>query len=460
MTGTSSMPLRILIMDDEELIRLVLEESLRAEGCAVTAVADGRTGLDALQTSSFDCVITDLRMPGVTGWEVLRWVRDHQPDLDVIVLTGQGEVQSAVEAIKAGACDYVVKETPFDGGPVKAALAKLLAMRTLRQENLALKLAARMPGSEPTVPGISRAWKKLMETVDRVAPSTAPVLIQGETGSGKEGVARTLHQLSPRRDAPFLAVNCGAVSDQLLESELFGHEKGAFTGAATAKSGLFAAAEGGTLFLDEIGEMSGPMQVGLLRVLDRGEYRQVGGTRTLRANVRLVAASNRSLQDLVQAGRFREDLLYRINTVTIVVPPLRERPEDLPRLAEHFLSRLHVPGRVTRPLSPEALTRLSAYPWPGNVRELRNVIERLVLLSAPDRADPIGAEELALVLQPMPASPGSASQETLGSLESAERAHILRVLQAHGGNKTQAARVLRIDYKTLLAKLRKYDLPD
>ncbi|TAJ07334.1 MAG: sigma-54-dependent Fis family transcriptional regulator [Nitrospirae bacterium] len=458
MTIPSPMPLRILVMDDEELIRLVLKESLQAEGCAVTTVTDGRAGLDALQASPFDCVITDLRMPRVTGWEVLRWVREHQPDVDVIVLTGHGEVPSAVEAIKAGACDYVVKETPFNEGPVKAALAKLLAVRTLRQENLALKLAARMPGLEPMVPGISPAWKKLMETVEKVAPSNAPVLIQGETGSGKEVVAGTLHQLSPRREAPFLAVNCGAVSGQLLESELFGHEKGAFTGAATAKSGLFAAAEGGTLFLDEISEMSGPMQVSLLRVLDRGEYRQVGGTRTLRANVRVVAASNRSLQDMVQSGRFRDDLLYRINTVTISVPPLRERPEDLPRLAEHFLGQLHVPGKVKRTVSSEALARLSAYPWPGNVRELRNVIERLILLSAPGRVEPIGTEELASVLQPMPASPGSAEHETHGSLESAEQAHILRVLQAQEGNKTQAARVLRIDYKTLLSKLRKYGL--
>lgn len=449
-------PLRILVIDDDELIRIVLNETLQAEGCNVTAVASGHAGLEALQAFSFDCVITDLRMPGMNGREVLRWVREHQPDVDVIVLTGHGEVQSAVEAIKAGAWDFLIKDTPFDGSAIRAALTKLMTVRSLRQENLALKLGAGAGDADQMVPGISAAWKTLIETVEKIAPSNAPVLIQGETGSGKELVARTLHQLGPRREAPFLAINCGAVSGQLLESELFGHEKGAFTGAAASRSGLIAAAEGGTLFLDEISEMSGPMQVSLLRVLDRGEYRRVGGTRTLRANVRFVAASNRDLQELVLAGRFRDDLLYRINTVTLRVPPLRERLEDIPRLADHFLKSLHAPGTHQRTLSAAALAQLSAYPWPGNVRELRNVIERLILLSVADQEEPIGPEELSAVLQSVLAKYGTVANEAVGSLEDAEKTHILRVLTAHEGNKTQAARTLRIDYKTLLSKLRKY----
>ena len=292
-----------------------------------------------------------------------------------------------------------------------------------------------------------------------ISPASAPVLIQGETGSGKELVARTLHSLSLRSGAPFLAINCGAISGQLLESELFGHEKGAFTDATTAKAGLITAAEGGTLFLDEIGEMSGPMQVSLLRVLDRGEYRQVGGTRTLQARVRFVAASNRELQDLVLAGKFRDDLLYRINTITLKVPPLRERPEDIPRLAEHFLHTLHVPGTAQRTFSQGAVTRLSSYAWPGNVRELRNVVERLLLLSPTRSADPISADELAPILPQAVAQPSAGAGTPVAdadSLEAAERTHILRVLAKHEGNKTQTARALNIDYKTLLAKLRKY----
>ncbi|WP_447972665.1 sigma-54-dependent transcriptional regulator [Nitrospira sp. Kam-Ns4a] len=450
--------MRILVIDDEELVRLVLDEALRAEGCEVVTAASGQAGIEALQTASFDCVITDLRMPGFDGREVLRWIREHQPDVDVIVLTGHGQVEAAVEAIKAGAWDFLVKETPFDGAPVKAALAKLTAVRALRRENLALRFGARLAGADTIVPGVSKAWQKLMELVEKVAPAQAPVLIHGETGSGKELVARALHRLSPRRNAPFLAVNCGAVSSQLLESELFGHEKGAFTGATASKMGLIAAAEGGTLLLNEISEMSGAMQVSLLRVLDRGEYRQVGGTRTLRANVRFVAASNRDLQDLVLAGRFRDDLLYRINTVTLRVPPLRERPEDIPRLADHFLQSLQVPGAPRRTFSQEALALLTAYSWPGNVRELRNVVERLVLLSPRDRQGPVRPDEMEAVLPRAAPTASPPSEEAAGSLLAVEKAHIRRVLEAHGGNKSQAARTLRIDYKTLLAKLRKYGL--
>jgi DNA-binding NtrC family response regulator len=447
--------MRILVIDDEEFVRITLEEALRAEGCAVTTVGSGQAGLEMLRATSFDCVITDLRMSGVDGREVLRWVREHQPDVDVIVLTGHGEVQSAVAAIKAGAWDFLVKDVPFDPVSVTAALTKLTTVRHLRRENAALRL-----GSGPTdemVAGTSSAWKTLMETIHKIAPADAPILIQGETGSGKELIARALHALSPRASSPFIAINCGAMSGQLLESELFGYERGAFTGAITAKTGLIAAAEGGTLFLDEISEMSGPMQVSLLRVLDRKEYRQVGGTRTLTAHVRFIAATNRDLQELVLAGRFRDDLLYRINTVLLRVPALRERPEDIPPLAQHFLRTVRVAGAAPRQWSGAALTRLAAYPWPGNVRELRNVTERLMLLSVPGTGEAIEADELDALL---PAGPvlHAARPESGDALEEAEKSHIRRVLQAHAGNKTQTARALRIDYKTLLAKLRKYGL--
>ncbi len=457
--------MNILILDDEEFVRVALTQALHAEGCTVTSRCSGDEGLDALSAAAYDCVITDLRMPGLDGRKVLAWIMERQPDVDVIVLTGFGEVPVAVEAIKAGAWDFLVKDIPFDPTQVTAAIAKLKTVRALRQENLALRWGAKP--ADRFVPGRSQAWHGMMALIEKLAPASSPVLIQGETGSGKEMVARRLHQLGPRRDAPFLAINCGAVSAQLLESELFGHEKGAFTGAASAKIGLIAAAQGGTLLLDEIGEMPGPMQVSLLRVLDRGEYRQVGGTRTVHADVRFVAATNRDLQQLVHDGRFRDDLLYRINTVTVRVPPLRERRDDLPALADHFLDLYRLPGTPVRRLASDALARLSAYPWPGNVRELRNVIERVLLLSAPNRTEPITAEDLAAALpvqqdaRTAPAAPvaamppGSPGRSTL---DEAERLHIARVFEAHGGNKTQTAKALDIDYKTLVAKLRKYKL--
>ena len=445
--------MRTLIIDDEEYVRLVLEQALREEGCEVTAVTHGAAGIEALQATSFECVITDLRMPGLDGRAVLKWVHEHRPDVDVLMLTGYGDVKDAVEAIKQGAWDFLVKDTPFDATAVKAALSRLTTVRALRKENL----AARHGGftRDVIIEGPSQAWQKLKVQIAQVAPSNAPVLIHGETGSGKEIAARLLHDLSRRAGGPFLAVNCGAVSRELLESELFGHEKGAFTGATTAKPGLIAAAEGGTLFLDELGEMSGPMQVSLLRFLDRGEYRPVGSTRTLQANVRVVGATNQDIQELVHQGRFRDDLLYRINTVTLRVPPLHERKEDLPKLAEHILSALRISGTTKRTISPEAVQALTTHSWPGNVRELRNVLEGIVLMS--QGAGPISREEV-LALLPKTRGSSQTGDQTHLSLEEIERLHIERVLTASGGNKTQAAKTLDIDYKTLLTKLKKYGL--
>lgn len=441
--------MRVLIIDDEEFVRLVLTEALKADGCEVTACPDGQAGIEALRSGTFDCVISDLRMPGIDGRAVLAWVQEHQSDVDVVMLTGHGDVKDAVEAIKKGAADFLIKDTPFDGSAVNAALAKLRTVKSLRRENL----AARHGGyrQDVIVEGPSAAWQALRAQIARVAPSDAPILIQGETGSGKEIVARLLHELSARSSGPFIAVNCGAVSRELLESELFGHEKGAFTGAMMSKPGLIAAAQGGTLFLDELGEMSPAMQVSLLRVLDRGEYRAVGSTRTLHADVRIVGATNQDLRRLVSEGRFREDFLYRINTVTLLVPPLRERREDLPRLVDHILRTVRVPGTGTRTLTPDALRSLATYRWPGNIRELRNTIERLVLMSSDQT--PIGRDEVGRAL---PATTDTvATQDSARlTLDEVERRHIERVLAACGGNKTQAAQILDIDYKTLLAKVK------
>ena len=445
--------MRALIINDEEYVRLVLEQALRGEGCEVTAAKNGQAGIDLLQTAPFDCVITDLRTPGLDGRAVLKWVKEHQPSLDVLMLTGHGDVKDAVDAMKQGAWDFLVKDIPFDATVVKAALTKLKTVRALKQENL----AARHGGftRDVIIEGPSPAWQKLKAQIAQVAPANAPVLIQGETGSGKEIVAQLLHNLSRRANGPFIAINCGAVSRELLESELFGHEKGSFTGATAAKLGLIVAAEGGTLLLDEIGEMPGAMQVSLLRFLDRGEYRPVCSTRTLYADVRIVGATNQDLQELILQGRFRDDLLYRINTVTLRVPPLRERKEDLPQLIDHTLQTLKVPGATKRTMSAEALQQLSAHIWPGNIRELRNVIERIVLMST--GAGPISRKEVVEVL---PRDQESLQSGDLAqvSLEEIERFHIKRVLDACGGNKTQAAKILQIDYKTLFTKLKKYEL--
>jgi len=443
--------MRTLIIDDEAYVRLMLEQTLREEGCQVTAVAQGQSGIEALQAAPFDCVITDLRMPGMDGRAVLTWIADHQPDVDVLMLTGHGDVKDAVEAMKQGAWDFLVKETPFDAGVVKAALSKLKTVRALRKENL----AARHGGftRDTIAEGPGKSWHHLKQRIAQVAPSNAPVLIQGETGSGKEVAARLLHDLSRRAGGPFLAVNCGAVSRELLESELFGHEKGAFTGATGTKIGLVAAAEGGTLFLDELGEMPGPMQVSLLRFLDRNEYRPVGSTRTLQADVRIVGATNQDIQELIHQGRFRDDLLYRINTVTLRVPPLRERTDDLPALIDHVLQTLRIPGATKRTMAKDALQSLTHYAWPGNVRELRNVIERIMLMSP--ETGPITRAEVEQVL-PKSIHTIQESDPAGLTLDEIEQRHILRVLQASNGNKTLAAKTLDIDYKTLLSKLKKF----
>lgn len=445
--------MRVLIIDDEEYVRLILEQALREEGCDVTSAKSGTAGIELLQSKTVDCVITDLRMPGIDGREVLKWVKQHQPDLDVLMLTGHGDVKDAVDAMKQGAWDFLIKDTPFDGTAVKAALTQLRTVRALRKENL----AARHGGftRDVIVEGTSQVWQQLKGQIAKVAPSKVPVLIHGETGSGKEVVARLLHELSGRAKGPFLSINCGAVNRELLESELFGHERGSFTGATATKTGLVAAAEGGTLFLDEIAEMSGPMQVSLLRFLDLGEYRPVGSTRTWQTDARLIGATNQDIQALVAQGRFREDLLYRINAVTLRVPPLRERTEDIAALTEHLLQSVRAPGLPARPLSPEAVRALTSYPWPGNIRELRNVIERIVMLGTGKGA--IAAKEVS---QALPKYEGSLQPGELShcSLDEIERLHIMRVLEFSHGNKTQAAKTLQIDYKTLLSKLKKYDI--
>jgi two-component system response regulator HydG len=361
-------------------VRQSLERTLAREGYTVVLAPDGQAAIERLRDGGVDLVLSDLKMPGLNGLELLREVKAVSPDLDVVMLTAFGTVEEAVQAMKDGAVDFLTK--PFQRAQLVRVIRKALERRALIQENKALQQRLDDLLREGDYIGVSPAFRRMMRLVDQVANSSATVLIHGESGTGKEGAARAIHQRSPRRAGPFVAVNCAALPETLLESELFGHEKGAFTGAAGRKEGRFELADGGTLFLDEVADLSPVTQPKILRVLQEGEFERVGGTRTIRVDVRIVAASNQDLGALVREKRFREDLYYRLNVITITAPPLRERREDVAVLAQHFL-RLYAAKNNRRldGFSDDALACLEAYNWPGNVRELENVVERAVVLA-------------------------------------------------------------------------------
>jgi len=444
--------IRVLVVDDERPIRFLMEKELPRAGCLVTCAENGEDALERVRTQEFDVVLMDLKMPGIGGLEALRRIRESGASAEVVVLTGHPDVTTAIEAMKLGAYDYLTK--PFKLAEVEIVLRRAAERRRLTQENTALRRMVAQRGQPPLVLGESRAMAAVLATVERIAASDANVLIEGESGTGKGLMAQSVHQQSRRSQGPFLAINCSGFQDQLLESELFGHEKGAFTGAVALKQGLFEVADRGTLFLDEVAEMSPAMQAKLLQVLDSREFRRVGGTRLHRVDVRIVAATNKSMQREVEAGRFREDLYYRLNVVNILVPPLRERREDIPVLAEHFLARFQASAGVRKTLSPDALQSLIEYPWPGNVRELSNIIERLVILTP---GGVIGSDALpANIRSPRPGVPEAPAGPA--SLAQMERLHIARVLRETGGKKMQAARILAIDLKTLNKKIRDYQI--
>jgi DNA-binding NtrC family response regulator len=381
--------------------------------------------------------------------EALRRIRESETTAEVVILTGHPDVDTAIAAMKLGAYDYLTK--PFKLVELEQVLRRAAERKHLQQENQALRRMVAQREPSPLIIGGSQAIKELLATLRRIAPTDANVLIVGPSGTGKGLVARVIHESSARASGPLLVINCSAFQDQLLESELFGHEKGAFTGAASAKQGLFEVAEGGTLVLDEVGEMSPAMQAKLLQVLDTREMRRVGGTRVHRLDVRIIAATNRDLPEAIRVGRFREDLYYRLAVVTLSLPSLQERREDIPPLIEHFLARLGSAGYGPRRFAPNALQAMVNYPWPGNVRELANTIERLLILAP---GDVIGLDDLPPNLR---SAQGTA--ETPGSLADMERLHILRVLKDTQGRKAQAARILGVDVKTLNKKIKDYQIP-
>ncbi|TVQ94592.1 MAG: sigma-54-dependent Fis family transcriptional regulator [Deltaproteobacteria bacterium] len=450
---------RILIVDDEPSIRKVLAAHLKRAGYETAAAADGSEAIVALQDDVFHVVISDLKMPQVDGMALLQWVTEHQPGLPVILITAHGTVDSAVEAIKLGAFDYVSK--PFDQDEIAAVVTKALAT----EQRNARRHIQRSPAGRFGIVGEHPRMQQLFGLIEKVAPSPTTVLITGESGTGKELVARALHEASPRSNGPFIQINCGAIPESLFEAELFGYEKGAFTGAATSKPGRFEIANGGTLFLDEVGELPKDMQVKILRALQQRIIDRVGGLHPIEIDVRVIAATNRDLAAAVKEGNFREDLYYRLNVVPLHLPPLRDRTSDIPLLVgyflEHFNERL---GQSVEAVEPEALDVLARHTWPGNIRELENLMERTILLAD---GPTIRAENLA-GLGAGATTPGtSADLDEMGLKEfvrvhtaKLERTRIQRVLQMEDGNVTRAAKRLGISRKSLQTKMKDYGLRD
>jgi DNA-binding NtrC family response regulator len=446
---------QILLVDDEAIALTNLTHVLQREGYAVTACRDGEAALAALKRSEFDLVLTDLKMPGIDGMEVLREVRASYPDVPVIMITGYATLDSAVEAMKAGAYHYIAK--PFRLAEAREVVRSALELRRVKRENRELRLRVEQLQNPHTLITQDLGMQRLLETARQIATTDSSIVIHGESGTGKELLARYVHQCSRRAQGPFVAFNCGALSEDLAASELFGHEKGAFTGAQARKIGLFEAAQGGTLFLDEVAELPPSIQIKLLRVLQEREVLRVGAVEPVRIDVRVLAASNRDLNEAVEAGQMRNDLYFRLNVVTLSLPPLRERRDDIPLLAYFLLRKFAVTmDRPVKEISAEAMQRLVEYDYPGNVRELSNFIERGVALAQGETLDlehlpqHLGRLTVRVFTPAMAAAPAT--------LEAQEKEHILNALAAAKGNRSEAARMLGIDRVSLWRKLKKYGM--
>ncbi|MCL6447730.1 MAG: sigma-54 dependent transcriptional regulator [Armatimonadetes bacterium] len=444
---------KILIIDDEKHLCWALEKAMRQEGYQALSATSGKKGLELIKEESPSLVILDLKMPEMDGLEVLRKAREILPGLPVIMLTAHGTIETAIEAMKIGAVDYLTK--PFDLEELKIVIKQNLMVSQLVTEVTFLRdeLAKRYTN----LIGESKAVQEIKRLIEKVAKSNATVLITGESGTGKEVAALTIHQQSLRKDGPFVPVNCAALPEQLLESELFGHEKGAFTGAVARKLGRFELADRGTIFLDEITEIPLSMQVKLLRVLQEKSFERVGGTETLCVDVRVIAATNRDIASAMKQGQFREDLYYRLNVFQIHMPPLRERKEDIPLLAQHFVEKFR-PTYLVNKISPAAMELLVRYPWPGNIRELQNVIERAAIICQGNEILPEHLPKELLAAQKTTAGPVINFPDQGISLEEVEKELILKALEKTGGNQTKAAQLLGITRSALLYRSQKYGI--
>ena len=453
----------ILVVDDERSMREMLEIFLGREGYEVAGCASAADAMTVMEKGPpFDLVISDINMPGLTGLDLLRQIHEASPDIPVIMITAYGSPDSAVEAMKLGAVDYITK--PFRIEEVKARISAAVERRKLAEENVQLHRLLKEQFSFENVVGKSAGMRKVFDVIRRVGPMDSTVVITGESGTGKEVIARALHHHGGERKGPFVSVNCGALVETLLESELFGHRKGAFTGADSDRQGLFETAEGGTLFLDEITETSGALQVKLLRAIQEREVVPVGGSAPVHVKVRIVVATNRDLGQEVQSGRFREDLFYRLNVIHIEVPPLRERREDIALLVDHFLGRLaERQSRTLSSVSPEAMRFLMDYGYPGNVRELENIVERAVALSEADVLTPDLLPETVLRSPAPPplSDPAFREGETLDTLVDAYEKNLIEdALQRAGGNRTKAAALLGVTFRSFRYRLKKYGITE
>ncbi|HEX9021783.1 MAG TPA: sigma-54 dependent transcriptional regulator [Nitrospirota bacterium] len=451
---------KILVVDDEQSMRDFLAIMLKKEGHEVVAAENGRDALKAVQAEIFDLVVTDVKMPGADGIEVLKTVKDVSPETVVIMITAFATAETAVEAMKLGAYDYIIK--PFKIDEIKLIISNSLEKRHLRKENILLKREMESRAGFENFIGKSEAMQKVFSLIRQVADTSSTVLITGESGTGKELVAKAVHFGSSRKNGPFVTVNCGALPETLLESELFGYMKGAFTGAASNKQGLFEAANGGTIFLDEISATTSALQIKLLRVIQERKFMRVGGTAEIKVDVRVVAASNRDLREEVRQGAFREDLYYRLNVIPLQLPPLRARKEDVPLLVEFFLRKCSKrDGGGTKKIDPAAMKTLTDYHWPGNVRELENAIERLIILTPDDTIriehlpDAVGNFRPCADMIPFDIPDDGLNLEAL--LENAEKTLLQKALEKSGGVKTEAARLLGLSFRSFRHRLQKYD---
>jgi DNA-binding NtrC family response regulator len=447
----------ILIVEDEAKMRRLLELNLGEDGFTTLSAGDAESGLKLLRENSVDLVVTDLKLPGMNGLEFLQAIKRQNAALPVVVMTAFGTVETAVEAMKAGASDYVLK--PFSLSEMRMVIRKELDVRDLREENRSLREALGKRYAHPNVVARSVKMQEVLATVERVAPTNSTVLLGGESGVGKDLIARAIHEKSRRASGPFIKINSTAIPENLLESELFGYEKGAFTGANASKPGKFELADKGTLFLDEIGDVPPAIQVKLLRVLQEREFERLGGTRTVKVDVRLIAATNRDLREALEQGTFREDLYYRLNVVPIDIAPLRQRKEDIPDLVNLFVSRFAGDsGKQVKSISPDAMQILVNYHWPGNVRELQNIIERACALAKGTVIEP---EDIHLDVRPAKAASGASGFLPEGmTLEHWEDEMIQEALRRANGNKSQAARLLGLSRNALRYRLSKIGIAD